>query len=106
MGAGRLRYLHHPLHAPASQVLVEPSLELLQEIQQTGDIFFPKGWLDVTLGGYNSPEVAATVREFLRSRPDDYPLRLKMLTLQSADELFSRRRDGAPVSIPASRKVA
>jgi hypothetical protein len=28
-----------------------PSLEMLWEIQKTGDIFFPKRWLDVTLGG-------------------------------------------------------
>lgn len=83
-----LRYLHHPLRAPASQVLVKPSLELLREIQQSGDIFFPKGWLDATLGGYNSRAVAATVREFLHNRPPDYPLRLQMLTRQSADELF------------------
>ena len=83
-----LRYLHHPLRTQASQALVKPSLELLREIQQTGDIFFPKGWLDATLGGYNSPEVAKTVREFLQSRPADYPVRLKNLSLQSADELF------------------
>jgi len=83
-----LRYLHHPLRAEASQALVRPALEMLMEIQQTGDIFFPKTWLDATLSGHNSVSVAATVRDFLRSRPDDYPVRLKMLTLQSADELF------------------
>ncbi|MFA7280418.1 MAG: M1 family aminopeptidase [Sterolibacterium sp.] len=83
-----LRYLHHPLRAQASQAFVRPGLEMLREIQQTGDIFFPKTWLDATLGGHNSAEVTAIVRDFLRSRPDDYPVRLKMLTLQSADELF------------------
>ena len=83
-----LRYLHHPLRAQASLAFVRPGLEMLREIQQTGDIFFPKTWLDATLAGYNSAEVTATVRDFLRSRPDDYPVRLKMLTLQSADELF------------------
>jgi len=83
-----LSYLHHPLRAQASQAFVRPGLELLREIQQTGAIFFPKGWLDATLGGYNSREVATTVRDFLQSRPADYPLRLKNLALQSADELF------------------
>ena len=65
-----------------------PSLELLWEIQKTGDIFFPKRWLDATLGGHNSPEVAATVRQFLTTLPANYPERLRNITLQSADELF------------------
>ena len=41
-----------------------------------------------TLGGHNSPEVAATVRQFLASLPPNYPERLKNIMLQSADELF------------------
>ena len=61
---------------------------MLWEIQRTGDIFFPKRWLDATLGGYSSPDVAATVRTFLNTVPADYPERLKNITLQSADELF------------------
>ncbi|MDH4064704.1 MAG: aminopeptidase, partial [Acidobacteriota bacterium] len=83
-----LNYLHHPLRARASAGYVAPSLEMLREIQKTGDIFFPKRWLDATLGGYNSPEVAGMVRAFLASLPPDYPERLKNITLQSADELF------------------
>jgi aminopeptidase N len=83
-----LSYLHHPLRAAASQQFVAPSLALLWDIQKTGDIFFPKRWLDVTLGGYNSRDVADTVREFLAQLPAEYPARLKNITLQSADELF------------------
>jgi aminopeptidase N len=83
-----LTYLHHPLRARASTGYVAPSLEMLWEIQKTGDIFFPKRWLDATLGGHHSPEVATVVRQFLDSRPPDYPARLKNITLQSADELF------------------
>lgn len=83
-----LSYLHHPLRARASAGYVMPSLEMLWEIQKTGDIFFPKRWLDATLGGHSSSEVAAMVREFLESRPDNYPERLRAITLQSADELF------------------
>ena len=41
---------------------IQPSLELLQEIQRTGDIFFPKRWMDATLGGHRSPAAAQTVR--------------------------------------------
>ncbi|HYJ07878.1 MAG TPA: hypothetical protein VEX18_02690 [Polyangiaceae bacterium] len=83
-----LNYLHHPLRARASTGYVTPSLEMLWEIQKTGDIFFPKRWLDAVLGGHNSPEVGAMVRQFLASLPPNYPARLKQITLQSADELF------------------
>jgi aminopeptidase N len=83
-----LNYLHHPLRAAASRKYVQPSLDLLWEIQKTGDIFFPKRWLDATLGGHSSSEVADMVRAFLKSLPANYPERLKNITLQSADELF------------------
>jgi aminopeptidase N len=83
-----LSYLHHPLRARASTGYVAPSLEMLWEIQKTGDIFFPKRWLDATLGGHNTAEVAAAVRQFLSSLPPSYPERLRSITLQSADELF------------------
>jgi aminopeptidase N len=83
-----LGYLHHPLRADASKKYVQPSLELLWEIQKTGDIFFPKRWLDATLGGHQSREVADTVRAFLKNLPASYPERLRNITLQSADELY------------------
>jgi aminopeptidase N len=81
-------YLHHPLRAEGSAKYVQPSLELLHEIQRTGDIFFPKRWLDATLSGHTSPAVAQTVRAFLKSMPADYPDRLRRITLSSADDLF------------------
>jgi aminopeptidase N len=64
-----------------------PSLELLEEIQRTGDIFFPKGWVDASLDDHSSARAAAVVREFLKARPD-YPHRLRGKILQSADMLF------------------
>jgi len=36
-----LSYLHHPTRTDHSQAYITPSLELLEEIQATGDIFFP-----------------------------------------------------------------
>ncbi len=82
-----LNYLHHPIRANASQKYLLPSLELVEEIQRTGDIFFPKRWLDVTFSGYQSNEAADIVKQFLNSR-DDYPKRLKAKILQSTDLLF------------------
>jgi aminopeptidase N len=83
-----LSYLHHPLRAEASKKYVRPSLDMLWEIQKTGDIFFPKRWLDSTLGGHQTKDVADTVRAFLKSLPAQYPERLRNITLQSADELY------------------
>lgn len=82
-----LNYLHHPLRADKSEKYILPSLELLEEIQMTGDIFFPKRWLVSTLGGHRSPSAAQTVQKFLSDRPD-YSPRLKNKILQAADLLI------------------
>src|SRR5437016_7782157 len=82
-----LHYLHHPLRAAQSEKYLRPSLELLREIQRTGDIFFPKNWLDATLGGHNTRTAADMVRTFLNAQKD-YPIRLRRIILQSVDELF------------------
>jgi len=79
--------LHHPLRAAAAEKYILPSLELLEEIQRTGDIFFPLSWLNATLGGHNTPTAATTVRDFLSAHPD-YPPRLRGKALQAADLLF------------------
>ncbi len=80
--------LHHPLRAASAVKYVQPSLQLLQEIQQTGDIFFPTRWMGATLSGHNSPAVAAMVNEYLAKLPPTYPRRLKNVILQTADDLF------------------
>ncbi len=82
-----LGYLHHPLRVDYSEKYILPSLGLLQEIQVTGDIFFPKRWLDVTLGNYSSDTAVQTVRDFLDERPD-YNEQLRMKILQAADGMF------------------
>lgn len=82
-----LGYLHHPLRAESSVRYIRPALDLLEEIQQTGDIFFPKRWLESSFGGHRSPEAAAIIRQFLEENPD-YSYRLKNKILQAADPLF------------------
>ncbi len=86
-----LANLHHPVRTAASERYILPSLELLQEIQVTGDIFFPKRWLDETLRNYRSASAVTTVRTFLEERPD-YNEQLRMKILQSADMLFRAER--------------
>ena len=87
-----LRYLHHPLRAASSEKYIEPSLTLLREIQRTGDIFFPKRWMDGTLSGHRSPAAAAVVRTFVDGLPQSYPLPLRRVILSSADDLFRAAR--------------
>ncbi len=82
-----LGFLNHPLRAPDSEKYILPALDLLTEIQRTGDIFFPKNWMDAALGGHQTRAAAGGVRQFLAERPD-YPIRLRRIILQSADTLF------------------
>jgi aminopeptidase N len=82
-----LGYLNHPLRAQSSEHLIRPSLDLLQEIQRTGDIFFPKRWVDATLGGHRSRDAASIVQAFLDQSPK-LPERLRWVVLTSADDLF------------------
>ena len=85
--AETLAYLNHPLRAGHAVRFVRPSLELLREVQRTGDIFFPARWIDSVLAGHRSVEVAAIVRDFL-GRELQYPQRLRWTILTAADELF------------------
>ncbi len=82
-----LGYLHHPLRQATSEKYLPASLDLLEEIQQTGDIFFPAGWLQATLGSYQSAAAARTVRDFLAAHPTYNP-QLRSKLLQAADDLF------------------
>jgi aminopeptidase N len=82
-----VRYLNHPLRAAESFRHLRPALGLLEEIQRTGDIFFPKNWMDATLNGHNTRAAADVVRGFL-AEEKDYPVRLRRIVLQTADDLF------------------
>lgn len=82
-----LRYLNYPLRVAESQKYIRPGLELLEQVQRTGDIFFPKRWLDALLSGHNSQAAAKTVRAFLAEQKD-YPAYLRRIIMQSADDLF------------------
>jgi len=82
-----LGYLHHPSVAERSEQYILPSLELLEEIKSTGDIFFPGSWISTTLAGHRSPEARETVEKFLDEHPD-YPADLRLKILQAADHLF------------------
>lgn len=82
-----LAFLNFPGREEESNAYILPSLDVLQEIQETGDIFFPKSWLDNLLEGHQSAKAADIVRRFLADHPD-YPKPLKRKILQSADFLL------------------
>lgn len=82
-----LQYLHHPMRGRASEKYLKKSLELLEEIQVTGDIFFPGRWLGATFRYYQSDNAVETVKNFLDERPD-YNYQLKLKILQETDRLM------------------
>jgi aminopeptidase N len=89
-----LQYLSHPVRADQAIPYIRPGLELLREIRESGDIFFPQRWLDALLGGHSSTHAAAIVSEFIGVQKD-YPPRLMGKLLQSADPLFRRAATAA-----------
>lgn len=86
-----LSFLHHPLRQQTSIKYLPESLDLLEEIQRTGDIFFPQSWLGAVLGQYQSKDAADIVRNFLQQHPAYNP-KLKNKLLQAADNLFRAER--------------
>ena len=94
--------LNHPIRQSEALEYILPALDQLQEIQQTGDIFFPKSWLDNLLKGHTSKEASAIVKQFLADHPD-YPESLKMKILQSADHLM--RKEGKNRLLIVQKKI-
>ena len=86
-----LRFLNHPCRRRHAEQYVRPTLELLREIQRTGDIFFPLEWTGAVLAGHNSPAAAETVTAFLAAQKD-YPPRLRQVIEQNADQLTRAAR--------------
>jgi aminopeptidase N len=82
-----LYYLHHPLHAGQGLDYIQQSLQILSEIQRTGDIFFPQNWLIATLQNYSNPVVVDMVREYLDQNPE-LSENLRKKVLQASDIVF------------------
>jgi aminopeptidase N len=99
--------LHHPLRGATALATLRPALDMIEEIQRTGDIFFPGRWLDAALGGHGEVEAAEAVVAFLQARPD-LPPRLRGKVLQSADGVWRAARilhgwqGGAPGAVPGA----
>lgn len=90
-----LSYLNHPLRQAQAVSYIRPGLEVLQEVQRTGDIFFPRNWVSALLGHHHSLEAYREVKGFLEAHPD-YPPLLKNKILQAAYLLY-REFEKSPV---------
>jgi aminopeptidase N len=82
-----LANVNHPLRQGSAQKYIRFSLDLVDEIQRTGDIFFPKDWLDNTVGKYSSKFAFDEVQRFLKENPNFSPI-LKRKLFQSTDLLY------------------
>ena len=85
--ASALAYLNHPLREKYSVKYIRPGLEVLQEVQRTGDIFFPKNWASALLRNYRSKEAYREIKAFFEAYPE-YPSLLKNKVLQAAWPLY------------------
>ena len=85
--ASALTYLNHPLRQSYAVKYIRPGLEVLEEVQRTGDIFFPKNWASALLRNHKSKEVYQEVQAFFEAYPGYSPL-LKNKILQAAWPLY------------------
>ena len=85
-----LALLNDESREPRNNQYVLPGLELLQEVQRTGDIFFPGYWVNALLGGHRSLEAKEIVERFVNDHPD-YPQKLKNKLLEAAFGLMNEK---------------
>ena len=85
--ASALAYLNHPLRQSYAVKYIRPGLEVLEEVQRTGDIFFPKNWASALLRNHKSKEAYREVQAFFEAHPGYSPL-LKNKILQAAWPLY------------------
>jgi aminopeptidase N len=79
-----IHYLHHPLRAQSAEKFILPSLEMLNEIRETGVLRYPDRWLAATFYGHRSATVVETTNNFIAAHPDLNP-KLKDKVLQALD---------------------
>ena len=78
-----LNYLNHPLRGEEALEYIRPALDKMKEIQNTGDIFFPRSWAKALLGGHTSKEAGEIVDQFFTDNPE-YPYMLGLKIKQQA----------------------
>ncbi len=74
-----LALLNDPTREPFSNRYIVPALDSLQEIQRTGDIFFPGYWLSGLLSGHHSNEAKSLVKQLIGAHADLEPALMNKL---------------------------
>ncbi len=82
-----LSYLNHLSRQKQSVAYIRPALDILREVQRTGDIFFPTFWVRSLLTGHTSIEAKKEIDRFFHDNPD-YPVMLSNKIKQQADFLY------------------
>ncbi|MFA5641176.1 MAG: M1 family aminopeptidase [Bacteroidales bacterium] len=89
--AAALGYLNHRTREDQSRHYIAPALGIIEEIQATGDIFFPANWLSALLSGHSSAAARKIVEGFLDSKFNNSrslnPM-LRSKVLQASHHLF------------------
>lgn len=70
-----LSLMNHPLREGRSVGYIRPALEALEDVQRTGDIFFPANWCNALLGEHIGDDARNEVKTFLNDHPHYLPLR-------------------------------
>ena len=65
-----LALLCDPMREQIANSYIEDGLQLLPEIQQTADIFFPGYWISALLGGHHTRQAQEKVEAWIKSKPD------------------------------------
>ena len=85
--ATALSYLNHPLRQNSFIKSLPAALSMLEEVQRTGDVFFPQNWLAAIFSSHRSLKAWQAVQHFLETHPGYNP-RLKAKILQATDNLY------------------
>ena len=86
-----LGYLNHHLRQEEAVKYIYRGLEEMEEVQRTGDIFFPRNWAGALLAGHRSKEAYDILQRFLDENPD-YPTLMRNKILQAAYPLQRHNR--------------
>lgn len=70
-----LQLLNDVSREPFANRYLLPGMEALEDVQRTGDIFFPGYWLQALFSGHRSAEARRIVKAFIEAHPD-YPPKL------------------------------
>lgn len=89
--ASLLSLLNDASREPYNVKYITPGLDVLEEIQRTGDIFFPTNWLRALLRGHQAPAAHEAIKIFLTQHPDYSPF-LKNKLLEAAFTLLERKK--------------